>query len=148
MDNSLVRIVAFIIAAALIAWQVSRRWNMAGEVSNAENEEKRVWKAGFQSFKQHPTFETLKKYIDSKYPNTFDKPTDSQTYQIVHLVPLNELGQPIPFEAISQAKSLVAYLKNSQKKLMVSLDLQTNQIYEQELSSMAFSSMIPYWAGN
>ena len=147
MDNSLVRIIAFIVAAVLIVWQVKKRWQLAGEISNADEEAMKTWKMGFQSFKQQPSFQSLKKYIDEKYPNTFDKPVDASTYQIVYITPMDEKGQTFPFEEITRAKSLVAYLKNGQRNLQIALDLQTNQIYENELGNTAFNSMVPYWAG-
>ena len=147
MDNSLIRIIAFTVAVVLIVWQVKKRWQLAEEVSGADEEAMKTWKMGFQTFKQQPSFQTLKKYIDGKYPNTFDKPIDSNTYQIVYMTPMDEKGQAFPFEGISRAKSLVAYLKNGHKNLQVALDLQTNQIYESELGGMAFNSMVPYWAG-
>ncbi len=146
IESSFLRGLMLLALVIFIAWRVWLRWQQAGAVSTEDASAMNEWKMGFQSFKQDPRFVKLKNYLDQAFPNTFDAPADDQTFQIVYVTLMDEKGQSVPFQDAERATCVVAYLKNAQKKLQVSLDFQTQQTYVQELGGMAFTSMIPYWA--
>ena len=108
----------------------------------------KAWKKSFQQFKSTPQFQELESYINSKYKSTFDKPLDAETYQITYVTLMNERGQSFLFEDIAQAKFLIAYLHGKQGKKQVSMNLDTKEKFDNDLGGMAYSSVVPYWAGN
>lgn len=146
--DPLLRALIIIVLALYIGWRVWSNWQGAGQYAEAQDEAMKAWKKSFQQFKSTPQFQELESYINSKYKTTFDKPMDSETYQIAYVTLMNDRGQSFLFEEIAQAKFLIAYLHGKQGKKQVSMNLDTKEKFDNDLGGMAYSSVVPYWAGN
>ncbi len=146
--DPLLRVLIIVLLAVYIGWRVWSSWQGAGQYSEAQDEAMRAWKKSFQQFKTMPQFQELETYIRSKYKITFDKPLDADTYQIVYVTLMNSKAESFLFEDISQAKFVIAYLSGKEGKKQVSMNLETKEMSEHNLGGMAFSAVVPYWAGN
>ncbi len=145
--SPILRILIIAALIAYIAWRLKSRWSAAGEVVEANDDAMNAWKMQFQAFRQDPRFQTLKAHLDATYPNTFDAPTDPDTYQVVYVTVFDEKGQSYLFDEIDQGKFLTAYLKNAKAQRQVSLDLTNGTFHETSLGAVAFRTVVPYWAG-
>ena len=146
--DPLLKVLIIILLGGYIAWRVWSNWQGASQYSEAQDEAMKAWKVSFQQFKIKPQFQELEAYITSKYKTTFDKPLDAESYQIVYVTLMNDKGQSFLFEDISQAKFLIAYLRGKKGKKQISMNLDTKEKFANDLGGMAFSSVVPYWAGN
>lgn len=145
MPNTLIQWLLLLVLVAFIGWRLWSRWKRAGNVSEADRSAMEEWKTGYQTFQNTPVYAKVKNYIDKNYTITNQEPADGKTYRLVYTTLLTEAGQPVSFDEVAKARFLVAYLKGASDRKQISLDLQTEQIHEQVLSGMAWSSVVPYW---
>jgi hypothetical protein len=122
------------------------RRKRAGEVSDAEDAERRVQRQSFEMLKSDPRFLHVQHYLGARgYRTTFEGTPDPSTYRIVYVELLGAKYQPLLAPDGAGARWLVAYLERgaAPKRLKVTLDVQTSTCTELEAGWLFWGGPLP-----
>ena len=122
------------------------RWKRGGEVSEAEEAERRTQWQSFEMLKRDPRFLHLQQYLYARgYRTTFERAPDPSTYRIVYIDLWDAKWQRLLAPQGGGARTLIAYLERgtAPKRLRATLDIATGTCTEREAGWMGWGGMIP-----
>jgi hypothetical protein len=135
-----------IVGLALVAVWTAAKWKHGGEVSDAEDAERRAQWQSFELLKRDPRLHHLQQYLYAKgYRTVVEQPSDPMTYRIVYADLWDAKWQRLLAQDGAAASRLTAYLERSAapKRLQASIDLQTGVCAEREVGWMGWGGEVP-----
>jgi hypothetical protein len=139
-------VVSTLLGIGIAGMWVAARWKRGGEVSEAEEAERRAQRQSFDMLKRDPRFLHLQQYLYARsYRTTFERTPDPSTYRIVYIDLWDAKWQRLLAHEGAGARLLVAYLQRgvAPRRLRVALDLPTGTCTEGEAGWMGWGGLVP-----
>jgi hypothetical protein len=139
-------ILGAIVGIALIGLWLAARWRHAGEVSDADDEERIAQWQSFELLKRDPRLHHLQHALYAKgYCTTFERAADPTAYRVAYAVLRDAQWQPLLAHQGAAAAHVAAFLERdvAPKRVHASLDLQTGVCRESEAGLMGWGGLVP-----
>ena len=138
--------VSTLLGIGIAALWAAARWKRGGEVSEAEEAERRAQWQSFELLKRDPRFLHLQQYLYARgYRTTFERASDPSIYRIVYIDLWDAKWQRLLAHEGASARWLTAYLERgtAPKRLKVTLDIQAATCAELEAGWLFWSGQMP-----
>ena len=126
-------------------WLVAR-WKRAGEVVEADDEERRAQWQSFEMLKRDPRLVHLQQSLHAKgYRTAFEPAADPTAYRVAYAVLWDAQWRPLLAQQGAAAAHLGVYLEReaAPKRVHACLDLQTGVCGEKEAGLTGWGGMVP-----
>ena len=135
-----------ILGVGIAGMWAAARWKRGGEVSEAEDAERRAQRESFEMLKRDPRLLHLQRYLHARsYRTTFERAPDPSIYRIVYIDLWDVKWQRLLAPEGAAARWLTAYLERgaAPKRLKVTLDIQAGTCAELEAGWLFWSGQMP-----